>query len=344
MAALGRQVFDWHRLIPLTWAHVARQTPLGEQKRTSVSLLCPLTTASNGGGLQKVSCVEPKKYVREPECRTHLTPDPLERTPVAGGFLERENVISALLDMGFSDIHVNELLSMWPSVPPQQLLDIISELILLGLNPEPLYVALKKSPELLKLPIMQMRKRSSHLRKLGLGEGKLKTVLLCCPEIFTMHQRDIDSIVGVLKEKCLFTVQQVTKILHRCPYVLQEDPGELEYKFQYAYFRMGVKHADVVRTDLLQYSITKIKQRHVFLERLGRYQTPDKKGQTQVPNPLLRDILRVSEAEFLARTACSSAEEFEVFKKLLAREEEEKSESPVPDNKSLSLDEEEEEE
>uniref|UniRef100_A0A8C8XE15 Transcription termination factor 4, mitochondrial n=1 Tax=Panthera leo TaxID=9689 RepID=A0A8C8XE15_PANLE len=346
MAALGRQVFDWHRLIPLTWAHVARQTPLGEQKRTSVSLLCPLTTASNGGGLQKVSCVEPKKYVREPECRTHLTPDPLEkqRTPVAGGFLERENVISALLDMGFSDIHVNELLSMWPSVSPQQLLDIISELILLGLNPEPLYVALKKSPELLKLPIMQMRKRSSYLRKLGLGEGKLKTVLLCCPEIFTMHQRDIDSIVGVLKEKCLFTVQQVTKILHRCPYVLQEDPGELEYKFQYAYFRMGVKHADVVRTDLLQYSITKIKQRHVFLERLGRYQTPDKKGQTQVPNPLLKDILRVSEAEFLARTACSSAEEFEVFKKLLAREEEEKSESPVPDNKSLSLDEEEEEE
>ncbi|XP_042851850.1 transcription termination factor 4, mitochondrial isoform X2 [Panthera tigris] len=236
MAALGRQVFDWHRLIPLTWAHVARQTPLGEQKRTSVSLLCPLTTASNGGGLQKVSCVEPKKCVREPECRTHLTPDPLEkqRTPVAGGFLERENVISALLDMGFSDIHVNELLSMWPSVPPQQLLDIISELILLGLNPEPLYVALKKSPELLKLPIMQMRKRSSYLRKLGLGEGKLKTVLLCCPEIFTMHQRDIDSIVGVLKEKCLFTVQQVTKILHRCPYVLQEDPGELEYKFQEA--------------------------------------------------------------------------------------------------------------
>ena len=62
--------------------------------------------------------------------------------------------------------------------------------------------------------------------------GKLKTVLLCCPEIFTMHQRDVDSIVGVLKEKCLFTVQQVTRILHRCPFVLREDPGELEYKFQ----------------------------------------------------------------------------------------------------------------
>lgn len=92
---------------------------------------------------------------------------------------------------------------------------------------------------------------------------------------------------------------------------------------QYAYFRMGVSQADMVRTDFLQYSITKIRQRHTFLERLGRYQTPDKKGQTQVPNPSLMDMLRASEAEFLAQTACSSAEEFEVFKKLLAREEQE---------------------
>lgn len=47
-----------------------------------------------------------------------------------------------------------------------------------------------------------------------------------------MHQRDIDRIVKVLREKCLFTVHQVTEILHRCPYVLREDPDELEYKFQ----------------------------------------------------------------------------------------------------------------
>ncbi|XP_059023442.1 transcription termination factor 4, mitochondrial isoform X2 [Mustela lutreola] len=234
MAALGRQVFDWHRLVPLTWAHVARQTHRGEQKRTCPCLLYKLTTASNGGGLEKLSHVESRTYVQEPACRMRFTQYSLEkrRTPVAPGFVEREKVISSLLDMGFSDVHINGLLHLWPSTHTQQLLDIISELILLGLNPEPVYMALKQSPQLLKLPILHMKKRSGYLRKLGLGEGKLKTVLLCCPEIFTMHQRDIDSIVGVLKEKCLFTVQQVTKILHRCPYVLREDPGELEYKFQ----------------------------------------------------------------------------------------------------------------
>lgn len=107
---------------------------------------------------------------------------------------------------------------------------------------------------------------------------------------------------------------------------------------------MGLKHSDVVRTDFLQYSITKIRQRHTFLERLGRYQTPDKKGQTQIPNPLVKDILRVSEAEFLSRTACSSTEEFEVFKKLLAREEEEKSESYLSGDESTSEEEEDEDE
>lgn len=62
--------------------------------------------------------------------------------------------------------------------------------------------------------------------------GKLKRILQCYPDIFTVRQRDLDSIVSVLREKCLFTGRQVTQILHRCPHVLREDPAELEYKFQ----------------------------------------------------------------------------------------------------------------
>ncbi|XP_063647076.1 transcription termination factor 4, mitochondrial isoform X1 [Pan troglodytes] len=394
MAAFSRQVLDWHRLIPLTWACMARQTlHLGEQRRTTASLLRKLTTASNGGVTEELSCVRSNNYVQEPECRRNLVQCLLEKqgTPVEQGSLELERVMSSLQDMGFSNAHINELLSVRRDASLQQLLDIISEFILLGLNPEPVCVVLKKSPQLLKLPIMQMRKRSSYLRKLGLGEegninpnpqyggnyspillsdlsskclgnsfpseedkrrpkiqswhlsGKLKRVLYCCPEIFTMRQQDINDTVRLLKEKCLFTVQQVTRILHSCPSVLREDLGQLEYKFQYAYFRMGIKHPDIVKSEYLQYSLTKIKQRHIYLERLGRYQTPDKKGQTQIPNPLLKDILRVSEAEFLARTACTSVEEFQVFKKLLAREEEE-SESSTSDDKRASLDGDEDEE
>lgn len=141
----------------------------------TASLLRRLTTASSGGGLGKLPCVEPRKYVQEPECRTNLIQGLLEKQgqgpPVDGGSLEQEEVIRSLLDMGFSEVHVNELLGIRPGAPPRQLLDVVSELILLGVHPEPVCAVLKKSPQLLKLPVTQMKKRSSYLRKLGLGEG-----------------------------------------------------------------------------------------------------------------------------------------------------------------------------
>lgn len=137
-------------------------------------MLRKLTTASPGGGLEERPCAEPRKCVQDPDGRTRLPQCLLEQqsAPVRGGPLEREEVVSFLLDMGFSDVQANELLTVQPGTHPQQLLGIVSELILLGVNPEPVYVALKKSPQLLKLPVMQMKKRSSYLRKLGLGEGK----------------------------------------------------------------------------------------------------------------------------------------------------------------------------
>lgn len=248
---------------------------------------------------------------RPPAARLH--------SPPAGP----EDVRGSLLAMGFREAGVRQLLRLQPDAGPR-LLDVLAELLLLGLRPEPVCAAVRRRPCLLELPVARVRQRCAYLRRLGLGEGKLERVLRCCPEVFTMRQQHLERLVGVLRDKCLFTAQQVAEILYRCPQVLQEGPDELEYKFQYGYFRMGVKHVDVVRTEFLRHPITRIRQRHTFLERLGRYQTPDKKGQTQIPNPLLRSVLGVPEAEFLSRIACSSPEEFEVFKKLLAREEEEK--------------------
>ncbi|XP_035755957.1 transcription termination factor 4, mitochondrial, partial [Egretta garzetta] len=64
---------------------------------------------------------------------------------------------------------------------------------------------------------------------------------------------------------------------------------------------------------------------HIFLERRGLYQTPHK-GQTQTSNPKLKDILQLPEKDFLASLAHATPEEYEVFKKLLAREEKEEEE------------------
>ncbi|XP_065413138.1 transcription termination factor 4, mitochondrial isoform X1 [Chrysemys picta bellii] len=237
------------------------------------------------------------------------------------GNSELGKMLDSFSDMGFSNAQIIQLFGLQPKLAPQTRLAVVSELLLLGLDADSTLRVLQKSPEVLRMTAQQLRHRADYLRRLDLGEENLQRVVSHCPSIFTLSWKKIDAVVQVFKEKCIFTADQVTEILHRCPNVLLEEPHDLEYKFQYVYFRMGVKHKAVVKSGLFRTPIAEVKNRHIFLERLGLYQTPDKKGQTQIVNPKLKEIIRVSEGDFLAKIAHSSLEEFEVFKKLLAREE-----------------------
>ncbi|XP_009461119.1 PREDICTED: transcription termination factor 4, mitochondrial [Nipponia nippon] len=131
--------------------------------------------------------------------------------------------------------------------------------------------------------------------------------------------------VRLLREKCLFTAEQLREVLGTCPAVLLEEPRHLHHHFQYAYFRMGVQQKEMVKARLFRMPFAELRNRHIFLERRGLYQTPHK-GQTQTSNPKLKDILQLPEKDFLASLAHSTPEEYEVFRKLLAREEEEEEE------------------
>ncbi|XP_042339467.1 transcription termination factor 4, mitochondrial-like, partial [Plectropomus leopardus] len=88
----------------------------------------------------------------------------------------------------------------------------------------------------------------------------------------------------------------------------------------YVYFRMGVKQAEMVKSRLFRFPLDEVRRRHCFLERRGLYQTPDKKGQTTIINPKLDSILHVDENSFITDVANASAEEYDVFKRLVARE------------------------
>nr|XP_048720796.1 transcription termination factor 4, mitochondrial isoform X1 [Caretta caretta] len=237
------------------------------------------------------------------------------------GSSELGKMLDSFSDMGFSNAQIMELFGLQPKLAPQTRLALVSELLLLGLDADSTLRALQKSPEVLRMTAQQLRHRADYLRRLDLGEENLQQVMSHCPRIFTLSWKKIDAVVRVFKEKCIFTADQVTEILHRYSNVLLEEPHDLEYKFQYVHFRMGVKHKAVVKSGLFRTPIAEVKNRHIFLERLGLYQTPDKKGQTQIVNPKLKEIVGVSERDFLAKIAHSSLEEFEVFKKLLAREE-----------------------
>ncbi|KAL8187699.1 UNVERIFIED_CONTAM: hypothetical protein K2H54_054137 [Gekko kuhli] len=226
--------------------------------------------------------------------------------------------------MGFSHAQIKELFSVQPRLPSQARLAVISELLLLGLSTDSILKAVQKNTELLRMSPERLKNRADLLRKFSFQEGSLNHIVIHCPSIFTLPQSRIEAVKDLLKEKCLFTVQQISKILQTCPNVLLEDLDDLEYRFQFAYFRMGVKHREIVNSGFFQTSLAEIKNRTIFLERLGLYQTPDKKGQTQIVNPKLKTLIRASETDFVTKIACSTIEEYEIFKKLLAREEQQK--------------------
>ncbi|XP_035527368.1 transcription termination factor 4, mitochondrial [Morone saxatilis] len=232
--------------------------------------------------------------------------------------------LQSLLDMGFTDTQAERLYDTMSKLKggsaAKHALSTLEALFVLGLNPSSVLKLLEKCPELYTVKDSQLQQCISNLRKLGLGEGSLQRVVAHYPQILTVPVKTIKNVVLFLREKCLFTVQQVTDILRECPAIVAENTDQLEYKFQYVYFRMGVKQAAMVKYKLFRSTLDEVRHRHCFLERRGLYQTPDKRGQTVIINPKLDTILNADQDTFLTDVAMASAEEYDVFKRLMARE------------------------
>ncbi|XP_064522938.1 transcription termination factor 4, mitochondrial isoform X2 [Pseudopipra pipra] len=227
---------------------------------------------------------------------------------------------AALRAMGFSQEQARRLQGLQPRLGPERREAVAAQLLLLGLSAEAALALLEQSPALLRLPTEQLRERAEELRRLGLDGGRLERALSRCPQLFAVPRKRLAAAVRLLRERCLFTAEQLREVLSSCPAVLLEEPCSLHHHFQYAYFRMGVRQKEMVKARLFQMPFAELRNRHIFLERRGLYETPHK-GQIQTNNPKLKDILQLSEKDFLASLACSTLEEYEVFKKLLAREE-----------------------
>lgn len=62
--------------------------------------------------------------------------------------------------------------------------------------------------------------------------GSLQRVVAHYPQILTVPVKTVKHAVVFLREKCLFSVQQVAQILRDSPSVVVENMDQLEYKFQ----------------------------------------------------------------------------------------------------------------
>ncbi|XP_069721039.1 transcription termination factor 4, mitochondrial [Phaenicophaeus curvirostris] len=237
---------------------------------------------------------------------------------------------AALRALGFSEEQARRLRELQPRRDAPRRREAAAELLLLGLSPAAALRVLERSPELLRDPAGRLRQRAAELRRLGLHGGRLERALSRCPQLLSVPGRQLAAWERVLRERCLLTAEQLREVLASSPAALLEEPHSIHRHFQYAYFRMGTRQKEMVKARLFQMPFAELRNRHVFLERRGLFQTPHK-GQTQTDNPKLKDIIQLSEKDFLASVARSTPEEYEVFKKLLAREEEEEEEEEDKD-------------
>ncbi|XP_062843738.1 transcription termination factor 4, mitochondrial [Trichomycterus rosablanca] len=257
---------------------------------------------------------------------------------------ERKLTKQSLADMGFSESQAEVVYEGATKHRCKGDLPVLMALFSLGLNAGSVLKILEKCPALYSVTTAQLQQRITNLRKLGLLEGSLQRVISHHPQILTLQAKRVNAVSRRLREKCKFTAQQVTDILRDSPHVTEEEPACLEYMFQYVYFRMGCRQAEMVKAKLFRLSAEELRCRHGFLERRGLYQTPDKKGQTLILNPRLKDVLSVSEDVYLGKIANATQEEFDVFRKLVAREQEELDEGDEYSSEDEGEEEEEDEE
>ncbi|XP_042337359.1 transcription termination factor 4, mitochondrial-like [Plectropomus leopardus] len=142
----------------------------------------------------------------------------------------------SLRDMGFTDTQaeqIHEVVSrLRGGSAAKHALSTLTALLVLGLNPSTVLKLLEKCPELYTVKESLLQQRIVNMRKLGLGEGSLQRVVSHYPQILTVPVKTTNRVVMFLRDKCLFTVQQVKDILRDCPAIVLENMGQLEYKFQ----------------------------------------------------------------------------------------------------------------
>lgn len=201
-----------------------------------------------------------------------ISPHPLRQMKNQGldpstGQSESGLSLRSLVEMGFADTeaeHVCASVSQLGGTAATHALSTLRALFVLGLNATSVLKVLEKCPEVYTVKEAQLQQRINNLRKLGLVEGEIKVsidrrtgdqvssvqwyqtclsgslqrVVVHYPRILTVPAKRIRNTAAFLREKCLFTVQQVTGILRDSPAIVLENTDHLEYKFQVSVLNM----------------------------------------------------------------------------------------------------------
>lgn len=182
-------------------------------------------------------------------------------------------------------------------------------------------LCLSRNPSIFKISQQDLLYKLETVRQIGVKGDKLPTMVYKSPEILTNATNE-QIRVSANNLKSFFTTEQVIELLTYHPEVIFQNFDEMEEKYEYIYFNMGLE-SDKFRKSVrwVATPIEYIEMRHEILARTGAYIRPNpKKPMLSKDNPNLSDIFDTNEYTFATKVAGISVEEYQVFREMFNRQ------------------------
>ncbi|XP_036422499.1 transcription termination factor 3, mitochondrial isoform X2 [Colossoma macropomum] len=249
----------------------------------------------------------------------------LEQRPNVGSMLVRldfqADVAPRLLflkDLGVEDSQLGLLLTKNPFILTESLENLqarASYLTSKKFSSESVAAMVSKAPYLLNFSVKRLDNRLGFFQEqLGLSAQKTRDVVTRLPRLLCGSLEPIKENLKVCELEFGFRKNEIQHIVTKVPKVLTANKRKLTQVFDFIHNIMGVPHSLIANfPQVLNAKFLRIRERHLFLEYLGRaHYDPGH------PNYVsLERLVALPDETFCSEVALASLDDFERFQKTL---------------------------
>ncbi|XP_016365227.1 transcription termination factor 3, mitochondrial-like isoform X2 [Sinocyclocheilus rhinocerous] len=264
-----------------------------------------------------------RPYVDKSETLSKLVQ--LEQRPNVGSMLVRldfhADVAPRLLflkDLGVEESKLGQLLTKNPFILTESLDNLearVSYLKSKKFSKQSVAAMVSKAPYLLNFSVERLDNRLGFFQKqLGLSAEKTRDIVTRLPKLLCGSLEPIKENLKVCELEFGFRGNEIQHIVTTVPKVLIANKRKLTQIFDFVHNTMDVPHSLVAKfPQVLNAKFLRIRERHLFLEYLGRAQY-----QPSQPNYISLDrLVFLPDDVFCSEVALATLEDFERFQKTL---------------------------
>ncbi|KAI4871813.1 hypothetical protein NFI96_016371 [Prochilodus magdalenae] len=249
----------------------------------------------------------------------------LEQRPNVGSMLVRLDFqadvaprLFFLKDLGVEDSQLGQLLTKNPFILTKSLENLQARVAYLKskkFSSESIAAMVSKAPYLLNFSVKRLDNRLGFFQEqLGLSAQKTRDVVIRLPRLLCGSLEPVKENLKVCELEFGFRKNEIQHIVIRVPKVLTANKRKLTQVFDFIHNVMGVPHSLIANfPQVLNAKFLRIKERHLFLEYLGRAHYDPAH-----PNYVsLERLVALPDETFCSEVALTAVDDFERFQKTL---------------------------